>query len=256
MKISIITATYNRADTIRDTIESILSQQFQNWEHIIIDGVSNDNTLEIIKDYEQRYKGRLKLISEPDKGIYDAMNKGIQLASGEIIGILNSDDFYTDSLALIHIVNAFNESGADAIHAGIINVKKSKTDDILFINEGKPKPKQGFYTGWYPIHPSFYVKRKIYEKFGLFDLDFGTASDFELMIRFIEKGRISTFYTPFLLVTQRFGGASNNSLKSMLKSNREVLRAFDKNNLPRPSFFFLKKQIPKLLKLLKQKCQR
>lgn len=254
MKISIVTATYNRADTIRDTIESILSQTYQDWEHIIIDGASKDNTLQVIKEYETRYNGRLKLVSEPDKGIYDAMNKGIRMATGDIVGILNSDDFYTDSLSMNHIVEGFkNINQTDAIHAGIINVDGDNTQKVIFINKGKPKPQRGFYTGWYPIHPTFYVRREIYKRFGLFDLNFGTASDFELMIRFIEKEKIRTVHIPHFIVTQRMGGASNNSLKAILQANKYVLKAFDKNGLDKPSFYFIKKQWPKFIKVLKQK---
>lgn len=250
MKISIVTATYNRADTIRDTIESILSQTYQDWEHIIIDGASKDNTLDVIKEYEDRYNGRLKLVSEPDKGIYDAMNKGIRMASGDIVGILNSDDVYYDPTVLQSILSTFKENKTDSIYAGAMVVEWDDLSKIKRIKKGSPMPPKGFSTGWHPSHPTFYVKRECYDKYGVFDEDFGIAADMELMIRFLEKYKISSVYLPKILVKMRFGGASNSSIKVILNSNKDVLRAFEKNGLSKPKFYLLKKFTPKVMNMI------
>lgn len=245
MKISIITATWNRADTIRDTIESILSQTYQDWEHIIVDGASTDNTLEVIKSYEERYNGRLKLISEPDKGIYDAMNKGIAMATGDVVGLLNSDDFLYSDDVLANIATTFVKYNPDAVHAGV-TVINPDTSDVIRVKRGSDRPRGGMSSGWHPAHPTLYLKRSVYDRFGLFDLQFGTACDMELMIRFIEKHHISLKHIPRIFVTMRFGGASNNSIGALLRSNRYVLSAFEKNGLRKPKLYLLKKLGPKL----------
>lgn len=251
MKISIITATYNRADTIRSTVESILSQTYVDWEHIVIDGASSDNTLDVLKEYAGRYNGRLKILSEPDCGIYDAMNKGIAIATGDVIGFLNSDDFYFDSSVLDNISKEFDDKNTDAVYAGAVAVKSSDTSRIIRIKRGSKYPKNGFYEGWHPAHPTFYAKKECYDRFGNFDLSFGTAADLELMMRFIEVHHITTRYVPKLFVKMRFGGASNNSLSSLLKANSLVLRAFDKNGLRRPKFYFLRKIGPKFINMVR-----
>lgn len=251
MKISIITATYNRADTIKDTIESILSQSYQNWEHVIIDGASSDNTLSVIEQYKNQYNGRLKLVSEKDKGIYDAMNKGIAIASGDYIGFLNSDDFYNGPDVLSKIAEKLKENPSDCVFGGTIVVDGLNTDKVVWVSKGKPYPKGGFSTGWHPSHPTFYAKKECYDKYGNFDLNFGTAADLEIMLRFIERYHISCQYIPMFFNKMRFGGASNNSLSAILKSNENVLRAFDKNGLSRPKFYLVKKMLPKALNKIK-----
>lgn len=253
MKISIITATYNRADTIRDTIESIIGQSYKDWEHIIIDGASTDKTLEVINEYKDQYNGRLKLISEKDQGIYDAMNKGINLASGDIIGILNSDDLYFNTDVLNNINNVFIKEDTDAIYGGLVVTAHDNLNKIIRIKKGSKYPKGGFNSGWHPAHPTFYVKKDVYKKYGDFDLDFGTASDMELMMRIIDKHKIKTTFIPKLLVKMRFGGASNRSLKALIKSNNQVIRAFEKNGLPKPHFYIIKKLTPKIIETIKSK---
>lgn len=253
MKISIITATYNRADTIKDTIESILNQSHQDWEHIIIDGASTDNTLDIIKEYHDRYKGRLKLISEKDNGIYDAMNKGIAHATGEVIGFLNSDDVYYNSETLHHLNTYLTESKSDSAFGGIVITSRNDLGKVIRIKNGSEYPKNGMSSGWHPAHPTFYAKRDVYERFGNYDLSFGTAADMELMIRFIEKNHISTIHIPKFLVKMRYGGASNSSIKSILLANSQVVRAFKKNKLPKPRFYLFKKLAPKVISVIKTK---
>lgn len=251
MKFSIITATYNRADTIRDTIESILAQTYEDWEHIIVDGASKDNSLEIISDYQDKYNGRLKLISEKDKGIYDAMNKGIALATGDYIGFLNSDDFFFDSHVLEKVANALTQQSTDCIFGGTVVVDPIDTDKVVWVSKGSPYPPKGFSSGWHPSHPTFYTKKSCYDSFGSFDLDFGTASDLEIMLRFIEGRHISTQYLPIFFNKMRFGGASNKSFEAILNSNNQVLKAFDKNGLKRPKFYLWKKMWPKVMNRIK-----
>lgn len=253
MKFSIITATYNRADTIRDTIKSILLQTHNDWEHIIIDGASKDNTLAIIKEYEPIYNGRLILVSEPDKGIYDAMNKGIALTTGDYIGFLNSDDFFYDENVLFKINKALSENKTDCIFGGTVVVNERDTTRVVWISNGSPYPKGGFSTGWHPSHPTFYAKKECYDKYGDFDIEFGTACDLEIMIRFIERFHISMQFLPIYFNKMRFGGASNNSLKAMIASNNQVLRAFEKNGIKKPKFYFLKKMFPKVINYLRNK---
>lgn len=247
MKISIITATYNRADTIRDTIESILTQTHQDWEHIIIDGASNDSTLKIIEEYKEEYNGRLKMISEKDNGIYDAMNKGIAMATGDYIGFLNSDDFFFNEHVLKNISDSLDSNPSDCIFGGTVVVDSEDTNKVIWVSKGSPYPPEGFSSGWHPSHPTFYAKKSCYDQYGYFDLDFGTAADLEIMLRFIEGKHISTQYLPIFFNKMRFGGASNNSLNAILKSNKQVLKAFDKNGIKKPKFYLIKKMLPKVI---------
>jgi glycosyltransferase involved in cell wall biosynthesis len=230
MKISIITATWNSGATLRDTLNSVLSQSYNEYEHIIVDGCSSDDTLEIIKEYEPRYNGRLKWISEKDRGLYDAMNKGILMATGDVIGILNSDDFYSSNKILKNIVDKFSDD-IDAVYG-----------DIHFVNTTNLKKTVRYYSasrfrawkmrfGFMPPHPSFYCKRSIYEKYGGFDLSYKIAADFESIIRFIYKGGIIAKYIPMDFVTMRNGGTSTSGMKSYKINITERLRALKANNI-------------------------
>lgn len=231
MKISIITAAFNSGATLRDTMESVLRQSYPNYEHIIVDGNSKDNTLVLLKEFEPRYKGKLKWISEPDKGIYDAMNKGIATASGNIIGILNSDDFYSEDGVLSKVVIAFNDEKLDAVYG-----------DIHFVNDDNLKHCVRYYSSrsfvrWHmlfgiqPAHPSFYCRKSIYEKYGKFDTTFPIAADFEHLLRLIYIYRISTSYLPFDFVTMRTGGASTAGFRSHIRILRDHYRAYRKHGL-------------------------
>ena len=208
MKVSIITATYNSAKTIIDTILSVNSQDYKDIEHIIIDGKSKDNTLELIKNTPNRV---VKIISEPDKGIYDAMNKGIALATGDIIGILNSDDYW----------------------------------------KSKPYAKGLFKKGWHPAHPTFFVRKEVYDKYGKFNLKYKIGADYEIMLRFIEKNKIKVGYIPKTLVKMRLGGASNQSIQNIIKANKECYNAWKDNNLSISPFLFLTKPLSKIIQFFK-----
>lgn len=229
--ISIITATYNSAETINDTIKSVLCQTNKDFEYIIVDGGSTDETIDIVKSYESEFSGRLKWVSEKDKGIYDAMNKGIKMASGDIIGILNSDDYYTSDDILQTIADAFKCQNVDAIYG-----------DIHFIKDGVPDKCVRYYSsrlfspfwlrfGFMPAHPSFYCKRDVFDKSGLYRLDYKIGSDYEMMVRLFRKHKISSRYVPKDFVTMRTGGASNSNLNSRLTLIKEDVRACRDNGI-------------------------
>lgn len=253
MKISIITSTYNSEKTIKDTLESIINQSYKNIELLIIDGQSKDNTLEIVRQYECLFNGKLRYISEPDKGIYDAMNKGIRMATGDVIGILNSDDLYMDNSVLEDIANTFNKNKVDALYGNLIFVEESNTNKIVRTWKGSQHISGSFLKGWHPAHPTFYVKREVYEKYGVFDISFDVSADFELMLRFIEKHKISNLYLDRYLVKMRMGGESTGSIKKIIQGNKNVLRAFKKNGFQVSPFYPIKRLLPKAINLIKTK---
>jgi glycosyltransferase involved in cell wall biosynthesis len=230
MKISIITVCYNSATTLESTILSVNNQSYSDIEYIIIDGGSNDNSLEIIKKFESGFKGNYIWVSEPDKGLYDAMNKGINLASGDVIGLINSDDLFCDEHAIEKVMTVFNDSPKlEAVFADLYYVSQNDTDNI--VRKWITGKKRLFNTGWHPAHPTLYLKKEVYEKFGSFNLDFKLAADFELMLRFFDKYEISSCYLPEILVKMRLGGVSNKSIKNIYNQNLECLKAFDINGL-------------------------
>jgi glycosyltransferase involved in cell wall biosynthesis len=238
LKVSIITVVYNNVNTLQDTIESVLGQDYSKIEYIIVDGGSTDGTVELV----QRYGHRIHtFISEKDKGLYDAINKGIRLATGDIVGLLHSDDlFYNDSV-ISKIVAAFQENEVDSVYADLHYVHKEHTSRIIRNWRSGNYERKRFKRGWMPPHPTFYVKRAVYAAYGLYDTDFKSAADYELMLRYLYKHNISTHYIQDTLVKMRVGGESNRSLKNRLRANREDYRAWKKNNLS-PSFYtrFLK----------------
>ena len=224
MKVSIITITYNAENTIFNSLNSVFSQSYKNIEHIIVDGDSKDNTVKICKEFNHISK----LISEPDKGIYDAFNKGIKNSTGEIIGFLNSDDMFYDENSLKHIADAFDKD-TDCVFGDLIYTDKD--ENIKRVWKGSAFKKGAFIKGWMPAHPTFYCKRSVYEKLGLYDDSFKIAGDFELMLRFLEKHNIRSKYIPKTLVNMKIGGASNNGLKSKLDILNEEFRAFNQNDI-------------------------
>lgn len=243
MKISVITATYNSSQTILDCILSVNSQTYPDIEHIIIDGASKDNTIELINTNSTRVK---RIISEPDNGIYDAMNKGISIASGEIIGLLNSDDLYINDSVLGKVMEVFKNSETDCLYADLFYVDKINIEKIIRQWKTKEYKPGAFRKGWHPAHPSFFLKRKIYQQFGDFDLSFVFAADFELMLRMLEKYKISSTYLPIPLVKMRLGGKTNESLTNIFHQNLECIRAFKKNDLSVGIAYPLYRLIPKL----------
>ena len=229
MKISIITATYNSGATLRDTMESVLAQDYDDYEHLIIDGCSKDNTIDIIRELEPRYRGRLKWISEPDHGIYDAMNKGILMASGDVVGLLNSDDFYSSSDILSTIDREIRQF--DAVYGDIHYVDPEDTATPVRFYSSAPFRRWKMRLGFMPAHPSFYCRRTVYTRYGLFDTDFKVAADFEQLLRLIYINRIFTKYIDKDFVTMRTGGASSSGFESHKCIMRDHLKAYRKNGV-------------------------
>lgn len=234
MRISIITATYNSAATIRDTALSVKAQSYESVEHIIIDGGSTDGTLDILKEYQ--HIGRIS--SEPDRGMYDAMNKGISMANGDVIGILNSDDFYAGPKVLEKVSEAFASTEIDAVYGDLDYVDATDANRLVRSWRSGRYVQDAFKWGWMPPHPTFFVRKEIYERYGGFNLNMGTAADYELMLRFIHRQRIRMAYLPEVLVKMRSGGASNASLTARLKANQNDHKAWKENDLE-PYWFTL-----------------
>ena len=245
MKISLITVTYNSDSTLQDTIQSVLSQTYKDIEYIIIDGLSKDNTVEIIKGYESQFSGRMKWVSERDEGLYDAMNKGFRMATGDVIGIINSDDLLSEPTAIEKVMNVFKGNpDKDAVYADLYYVAQHDTSKVVrYWISGKQRP---FKYGWHPAHPTFYVKKYIYQQYGLFDLDFKFAADFELMLRLIEKEHIKLVYFPEPLVRMRLGGTTSKNFTNIKKGNIECIKAFEKNGVKVSFLYPLFRLLPKL----------
>ena len=227
MKISIVTVCYNSEETIEDTINSVLSQKYDNIEYIIIDGKSTDRTMSIIEKYSLRID---KVISEQDNGLYDAMNKGISMATGDVVGILNSDDIYTDDFSIEKVMDVFHRSTfLDAVYADLYYVSEKDTDKIVrrWIT-GVKKP---FSKGWHPAHPSLILKKNVYTQFGYFNLNYKLAADFEIMLRFIEKSHIKIEYLKKPIIKMRLGGETNKSISNIISQNIECVREFKDNDL-------------------------
>ena len=245
MKISLITVTFNSGGTLRDTIQSVLSQTYYDIEYIIVDGHSQDNTVDIIKEYEPLFDGRLKWISEKDQGLYDAMNKGFQMATGDMVGIINSDDLLAEATAIEKVIDCFEgHKDIDCVYADLYYV--SQYDNSKIVRHWITGKQRSFSKGWHPAHPTFYVKREIYSKYGLFDLDFKFAADFELMLRLVEKEHIRLFYLPEPLVRMRLGGTTSKNLTNIRKGNIECLNAFRKNGIPVSVLYPFYRLLPKL----------
>jgi len=234
-KISIITVTYNSAQTLEHTIQSVLLQDHPDIEYIIVDGQSTDETLSVIRKYRHKID---HFVSEKDDGLYYALNKGIALATGDIIGILHADDFYIDDHVLSKIATTFEKSGADAVYADLFYVDKDDTEKIVRKWRSGEYKEGKFLWGWMPPHPTFFVKRDIYAKYGAFNTSLRSAADYELMLRFIHKHKIKLAYLPEYIVKMRTGGQSNASIKNRVKANQEDRKAWEMNGL-KPYFFTL-----------------
>lgn len=251
MKISIVTATWNSVATVRDTIESVLSQDYSDWEHIIVDGESSDSTLDIVREYEAQYAGRMKVICGKDKGLYDAMNKGIAAAEGDVIGILNSDDFYTSSDILTTI--ALEIQDTDAIYADVHYVDSSDLTKCKRYYSSAGFKRWKMRLGFMPAHPSFYCRKRVYSVYGMFDLSFKVAADFEQLLRLIYVEKITTKYIRKDFVTMRTGGASSSGFQSHKQILRDHLKAYRKNGVKSNIFYEALRYPAKILELLKAK---
>lgn len=228
MKVSIITVCYNSEKTIEHTIQSVLSQDYPDIEYLLIDGQSKDQTIDIANKYKKHIA---KIVSQKDKGIYDAINKGIQLASGDIVGILNADDFYIDKKVISKIVHLFQTKRTDSVYADLVYVKKDDTDKIVRYWKSRPYRAGLFLRGWMPPHPTFFVKKTVYDKYGLYTTQLSSAADYEFMLRVLHRHKISTAYLPEVIIKMRVGGKSNINLKNRLKANLEDRKAWKMNHL-------------------------
>jgi len=252
MKVSVITVCYNSEKYIRSAVESVLNQSYKDIEYIVIDGKSKDSTMNIVKSYEALFEGRMKWISESDNGIYDAMNKGISFSTGDLIAILNSDDVYYDNDVIKDVVSQIQQSDTDTLYGNIEFVKPDNVDVVIRKWTSSPFLAGSFRKGWHLPHPSFFVKKKLYEQYGTFDTSFEVSADFELMLRLLEKHKVSTTYFDRLIVKMRMGGESTGSLKKIIIGNKGVLRAFKKNAIPVSFLYPFYRLVPKILQLIKK----
>jgi glycosyltransferase len=243
VKISVITASFNNADTIADTIRSVVTQDYAEVEYIIIDGGSTDGTLKIIDEFQLKIS---KLISEKDEGIYFALNKGIEQASGDVIAFLHADDIFAGPTVLSDVMRVFNEKKVESVYGDLHYVNRADTKKVIR-NWRSGEYKHGiFLKGWMPPHPSFFLRKAMYDKFGAFNTDFRSAADYELMLRMLHKNKISTAYLPQVIVKMRVGGQSNASMKNRVKANREDKRAWEVNGLKPGMLTFIRKPLSKI----------
>ncbi len=244
MKISIITITYNSEQTVEDTIQSVVSQDFPDIEYIIVDGLSKDGTLGVVNAYTKYIN---KIISEKDKGLYDALNKGIKAASGDVIGLLHSDDVYADTNVISKVAQQFAANPeVEGVYADLVFVDRNDTNRVLRTWKAGAFEPDAFKKGWMPPHPTFFVKKSVYDRFGGFNLDLKLSADYELMLRFIHKHGIKISYLPETIVKMRMGGISNTSFFVKLKANIEDKLAWRMNDLKPGLFTTLRKPLHKL----------
>lgn len=236
IKISIVTVTYNSALTLRDTIESVLAQTYEDIEYIVIDGLSKDKTVDIIREYEPQFAGRMKWVSEKDYGLYDAMNKGIQIATGDVVGILNSDDFFTSNDVIEKVVAGFTED-TDAVYGDIHFVSSDNLYRCVRYYSSKIFKRSLMKMGFIPAHPSFYCRKECFDKLGYYKTDYRIAADFDLLLRFIYVHQIRIKYLPVDMVTMRLGGTSTDGWKSRLVMMNEHLRSFKENGVKTNRFW-------------------
>lgn len=249
LKISIITVAYNAESSIEDTIKSVLSQSYSNIEYIIIDGKSSDNTLEICNKYSDKIS---KIVSEKDTGIYDAMNKGVALAQGDVVGILNADDFYADNFVIENIVEKFKKEAVDAVYADLVYVNGQETSKVTRTWISGVYEDGMFLKGWMPPHPTFFVKLSCYKEYGDYSLDLKTVADYELMLRMIHKYKIKLGYLNKIIVKMRVGGVSNASLKNRIRAQRDAKKSWQMNGIKPNLFTLIMKPLSKVTQFFKK----
>lgn len=243
MKVSIITVTLNSEKYLADCIESVRGQHYSDIEHIIIDGKSSDRTLEIIRkncDYISKW------VSETDRGMYDAINKGLKMATGDIVGILNSDDMFASADCVSNIVTCFKNSNTDSVYGNLMYVQPDNTQKVIRLWKGVSYKRFRFRYGWMPAHPTFYIRRGLIEQYGLYENHYYTAADYEFMARYLFKYQVSSAYIDEMIIKMRTGGMSNENWKSRLRANRRDFLAMKKNNIP---FSFLVSILKPLIKI-------
>ena len=228
MKVSIITAVYNSEKTIDTCMDSVLNQTYPDIEYIIVDGGSNSETLRKLNAAAEKYPN-IKLSSEPDKGIYDALNKGVVKATGDIVGFVHSDDFLADTSIIGAIVEAFKTQGVDGVYGDLHYVALENTNKVIRNWISQPFSYKLLKSGWMPAHPTLYLKKNVYSKYGKFDLNFKIAADYDFILRIFKQTDLNFSYLPKTIVKMRVGGASNKSLKNILQKSKEDYRAIKTN---------------------------
>ena len=231
MKISLITITFNSASTLHDTMQSVLLQTYSDVEYIVVDGASQDNTIDIIKEYEPRFEGRMRWISEPDNGLYDAMNKGICMATGDIVGIINSDDFYHRTDVIEQVAKAFQDKAVQAVYGDVRFVNPDNLDKTVRYYSSKNFSPRRFRYGFMPAHPTFFTYREYFKEWGYYKTDYKIAADYELLTRFLYTHRLKSKYLDLDFMKMRVGVASTASIKSNVLLNKEIVRACKENGI-------------------------
>ena len=249
LRVSIITIVRNNRATMEDCVKNVLSQSYKEIEYIVVDGGSNDGTIDIIQAYHERIS---QWISEPDQGIYDAMNKGIEMATGQVIGFLHSSDVYAHPRVIEEVARVFEKSNASSVYGDLQYVDKENLNRVIRNWKSSPYRHGKFRQGWMPPHPTFFVRKEIYEKYGYFNTDFRIAGDYELMLRFLERYRISAAYIPEVLVKMRWGGISNGGVKNILIKSYEDYRAWGMNDLNGGVHTILFKNLSKIPQFLEK----
>ncbi|WP_029035315.1 glycosyltransferase family 2 protein [Salinimicrobium terrae] len=249
MKISIITATYNSEASIGSALQSIAEQNYKNVEVLLIDGKSKDNTIEVSK---KAFSGELKIISEKDRGIYDALNKGIYHATGDIIGFVHSDDLLASADVLPELAKAFEETGADGVYGDLQYVSKENTSQVIRYWKSEDFTASLLTRGWMPAHPSLFLKKEVYEKHGCFDLNYSIAADYDFMLRILQDPDLKFSYLPKVITKMRVGGASNRSIKNIVQKSAEDYRALSKNKIPNPARVLAMKNLSKISQFVKK----
>lgn len=238
MKVSIITSTFNSASTLKTALDSVRNQDYSDIEYIVVDGGSTDATVDIIQASQDIIS---KWVSEPDEGIYDALNKGISMATGDVIGFVHSDDYLASPSTITQLVSAFEKEECDAVYGDLDYVDKSDVSKVIRKWRSKPFSPKLFHYGWMPAHPTFYLKRSAYEEYGMYRTDFRISADYELMLRMMVRHEIKSAYLPQVMVKMRVGGESNASFKNRVQANKEDAAAWKLNGLkPYPFTRFLK----------------
>ncbi|MDE6042689.1 MAG: glycosyltransferase [Muribaculaceae bacterium] len=250
MKLSVITASLNTAAVIERTLQSLDEQKFQDWEYIVVDGNSTDGTCRILEQWQQRMGERLRWVSEPDAGIYDAMNKGIAMARGDAIGFLGAGDTFYDEIALSIVAKELQKREVDAVYGDLVYVYPDDMDRVWRYWRGSQYRPGIFSRGWQPAHPTFFARRKCFRELGDFDKDLVISADFDLMFRFLEKHQISNYYVPRTLVRMLAGGTSNRSVRNVVVAHRNIYRSFRKYGYKVPTLYSVRRLIPKVLNMI------
>jgi glycosyltransferase len=248
MKISIITASYNSFPSIADALNSIAAQKDVTIEHVVVDGESEDQTIDAIN----KAHSVSKFVSEPDKGIYDALNKGVHLACGDIIGLLHSDDLFYSDETLKNIVETFNETQADVVYGDLIYVDKNNTDKVIRYWKSQPFKPALLKRGWMPAHPTIFMRKDVYEKHGDFDLNLKISADYDFVLRVFSDSALKLVYLPEVITKMRVGGASNRGLKNIILKSKEDFRVLKKNRMPFPLWILFTKNILKISQFLRK----